>query len=106
MGWIAEVAGLNQEIRHQMGQAFADLERSLASLLLESDAREVVAIFEDVRRAFVQLSGILSRGPKAVREAGDEPYARLRDALSQLETRVPELEAAARRHLSSLEQAI
>jgi len=106
MGWLTELAGVNQRADEEVQQAFADLERSLAALLLESDAQGVVSIFEEVRKAFVEFQTVMRRGVTAMREAGEKPGTQLLAALTVLEGRVPELEATARRHLFSLEQPL
>jgi hypothetical protein len=51
MGWLGELAGINQQAEEEVQQAFADLERSLAALLLESDSQDVVRVFEAARSA-------------------------------------------------------
>jgi hypothetical protein len=57
MRWLTEVAGVNKDITGDVERAFADLDPSLASSPLESDAHEIVRIFESVRQAFVELKG-------------------------------------------------
>jgi hypothetical protein len=106
MGWLYSLAGMTQKVEQEVEQEFAALERSLASLLLESDAKGIVEIFEQTRKTFGEYMAVLARGIEAARQAGDKPATALLGALTELERRVPELEEMARRHLSSLEQPI
>lgn len=106
MGWLSSTAGVTQKVEQEVRREFASLERSLASLLLESDAKGVVEIFEHTRKAFSEYSAVFARGIEAAREAGEKPATALLGALTELENRVPELEEMARRHLSLLEQPI
>ena len=107
MSWIGEVAELNRYVNEEVQRAFDDLERSLAGLLLESDAQDVVGMFEAVRKAYGKQRAVFAAGPmKDQREVGLKPATDVRDALIELDGRVPEIEAAARRNLASLEQPI
>jgi hypothetical protein len=83
MGWLHEVAGVNERADEEVQQAFADLERSLAALLLESDAQDAVSIFEEVRKAFVEFRTVMRRGVTAMREAGEKPGTQLLVRLNQ-----------------------
>jgi hypothetical protein len=99
---IGEVEELTRYINDKVQRGIADLERSLAGLLLESYAQDVVAVFESVRQAYGKHRAVFAAEPmEAQREAGLKPATDLRNALIELEARVPELEETARRRLTS-----
>ncbi len=111
-GWIlavaTEISGFGASRDQEIREAFADLERQLSQLLLESDVEAVVAVFEAVRTAYAEYGRARDAGLRGGGEERDRQQTRERfsAALQELDARVPELEAAAREHLRGLEQPI
>jgi hypothetical protein len=112
LGWFVMFGPVGQMLDAEILSGLDELDRALAALRLEGDADEAVALFDEIKSAYLRYRAAVNRAESALDVTGeldqgenDQAHEDLRQALADLDVKVPELEELARKHLARLDAA-
>jgi hypothetical protein len=101
--WLGGRPEYQKGLDSELNDTMKDLDRELVTLMLESDATEILQMFDEVREAFSRYRlHVVSK----TTDPDFSTYRSLGEELEKLKKVVPELIESARKHLAHLETAI